>query len=207
MTRFVDLSGRVFGKLTVVDFYGKGSRGKSIWNCLCGCGNKTTASTGHLTSGHRVSCGCGRSESNISHGMTHTRTYEIWCGMKKRCENENSSEYFRYGGKGIRVCEKWQTFEGFLDDMGIAPEGMSLDRKKSDRDYCKDNCRWADAKTQTRNRSMTRFDDEDISLIRTMSLYGVGPLKISKEFGVSKSAISHIVNGRTWTDIDGRMPV
>lgn len=76
--------------------------------------------------------------------------------MHQRCRRQNQENYARYGGKGVRICARWYVFENFLADMGERPEGTTLDRKESSGDYTPDNCRWSDAKTQSRNRSYAR---------------------------------------------------
>lgn len=87
-----------------------------------------------------------------THGKTGTRVYQIWYGMKQRCHYVKHIEYHRYGAKGIRVCDEWHGFESFYKDMGDPPDGMTLDRIDGNKDYCKDNCRWATTKEQSRNR-------------------------------------------------------
>lgn len=88
----------------------------------------------------------------VRHGMTGTRTHNVWSGLRARCLNKNAPAYGRYGGRGIEVCERWLTFENFLEDMGVAPEGMSLDRINNDLGYELSNCRWATPHEQSVNR-------------------------------------------------------
>lgn len=84
--------------------------------------------------------------------MTRTLTYRKWCNMRNRCQNPKATKYPIYGARGIRVCERWQSFCNFLSDMGEAPAGMTLERKDNDKGYSLDNCVWASPTVQSRNR-------------------------------------------------------
>lgn len=92
----------------------------------------------------------------VTHGMSHTRIYKLWIGMRVRCQYVGAPNYRFYGARGIAVCERWASFANFYSDMGDPPPGMSLDRIDSARDYSPDNCRWATDAQQARNRSNNR---------------------------------------------------
>lgn len=152
----VDLSGKRFGRLVVINY-----NGKYKWLCLCDCTNYSLGSSSSLNSGDKKSCGCLQkellSDRSIKHNMRHTTEYEIWAGMKKRCYNPKCKRYTGYGGRGIKVCDRWldkaRGFQNFLEDMGMRPEGKSLDRfPNNDGDYSKENCRWATNEEQARNK-------------------------------------------------------
>jgi hypothetical protein len=85
-------------------------------------------------------------------GIKQSPTYISWCSMKQRCLDPNRKDYHYYGGRGIKVCERWHKFENFLKDMGERPEGKTLDRKNNDGNYIPDNCQWATSKEQCNNR-------------------------------------------------------
>ncbi len=89
---------------------------------------------------------------NITHGMKYTREYQIWSGMKKRCLSTKAVNYSQYGGRGIYVCEKWMSFEGFFEDMGYS-NGLCLDRIDNNKGYDLSNCRWVTHKENNRNKS------------------------------------------------------
>ncbi len=155
MGLFIDLTGQRFGRLHSLSLAGKNKHGQLMWHCQCDCGESCVSLGFVMRKGEKQSCGCLQREAtasvNLSHGMAGTPIYAIYRSMMQRCYDQNSTAYDRYGARGINVCEKWQTFEGFYEDMGDKPDGMSLERKDNDGDYCPENVVWATAKQQANN--------------------------------------------------------
>lgn len=159
MGKFNDLTGQRFGRLTVMKSAGKSSDRQYKWLCQCDCGKVIEVKSGNLHSGNTKSCGCLRKEQpavlNATHGESKTRLYHIWCAMKDRCTNPHCSNYVRYGGRGITICDEWRNnYEPFRDwamSHGYR-SNLSIDRIDNDKGYCPENCRWATLVEQARNK-------------------------------------------------------
>lgn len=158
--RFQDLVGTRFTRLVVTELI---SMKPTIWLCRCDCGADTAVGARHLKSGVTQSCGCLHREimvaRNSSHGLCELPEYSIWLGMRNRCNNPNEIGWKNYGGRGISVCERWNSFENFLADMGNRPSSShSIDRfPNPNGNYEPSNCRWATDKDQARNTRRNRM--------------------------------------------------
>jgi hypothetical protein len=149
-----------FNKWTVIDEVEK-QGGCRAFECLCDCGESGIVRLYGLRSGKSGGCGCIQREKATKHGHAKvsavSRTWNVWSGMKSRCRCKTHKQYEDYGGRGIKVCDRWDVFSNFLADMGKCPTGRSIDRIDNNGNYEPSNCRWATPKQQARNKRNNRL--------------------------------------------------
>jgi hypothetical protein len=160
--KFNDLTGKKFGRLTVIERMPNNANNKVVWRCKCDCGNEAVVIGSRLYTGKTVSCGCVKSEKtterNTKHGYCGTRLYATRMNMISRCTNEKNRDYADYGGRGISVCDEWLN-----KDTGVAAfvewalangyqDGLTIDRIDVNGNYEPNNCRWVTMEKQSHNR-------------------------------------------------------
>ena len=197
----IDITGKKFGRLLVINPDHKNNRGLWFWKCHCDCGNEAIVSGDKLRRGVTKSCGCLQKEHRTigfhkTHGMTSTRLYYEWSNMRSRCLYPKNSMYKRYGGRGIKLCEEWLSFEAFRDwalSSGYSDE-LTLERRDVDGDYCPQNCCWIPLKSQYLNRSDSHF------------VTAFGETKTIKEWsdssGIKYDTIERRINRYGWSAED-----
>jgi len=180
-----DYTGQKFGRLTAIALVYRDKKNNHLWAFKCDCGATANKRIKSVREGHTSSCGCLQKEAlvhrNTRHGLIAQMRpeYRSWRDMRARCNNPNNSDYANYGGRRISVCERWNDFAKFVEDMGPRTVGMTLDRIDPNGNYEPANCRWADAKTQANNK-------------RTNRIVGGKTLQqISDECGVGRATVAY----------------
>lgn len=162
MSSFKDLTNQTFGRLKVIERFGYDKNKRITWLCECQCEQKNLVVVlgKDLVAGNRKSCGC-LNKTRIRHGESKTKLYEIWKSMKKRIRNKNCDFYKDYGGRGIEICDEWFVYENFRNwafENGYK-EGLSIERKDVNGDYCPENCCWITKEEQADNKRNTIWID------------------------------------------------
>lgn len=182
--KYKDLTGKHFGYWTVISKADTNNNG-AFWHCKCNCGTEKIIKATALLSGQTLSCGCFNREVshlNAKHGMSKTRVYNIWQGMKDRCYNPHNKKYRIYGGKGIKVCDEWQGEHGFehFYEWAISngyKDNLTIDRyPNKDGNYCPKNCRWATYREQANNLSsnhLVTYQGESHTLAEWSRITGI----------------------------------
>lgn len=184
MSKFIDLEGNKYNRLTVLKRDKNNKNNEAMWECKCECGNTKIVSSRNLKDGRVKSCGCLKEE--VSHKTNYKtlrydniRMYDIWKSMKERCLNPNNFEYRSYGGRGITVCDEWQkNFSNFYNwaiKNGYS-SSLTIDRINVNGNYEPSNCRWATHKQQARNKRNNHFityNGETKTLIEWSEIFSI----------------------------------
>lgn len=182
MSKFIDLTGQKFERLTVIKWIRKNKQSRYKWLCRCDCGQEVVVLGYNLRNGHTKSCGCLNKEKITKHGLSGIPMYHVWEQIIQRCTNPNCKEYKNYGGRGITVCERWLKFENFNKDMGKSwKSGLTIERTKNEEGYYKENCEWVTSKINSRNKRNNRLLTHN-GVIQCVTAW-------SEETGINKSTI------------------
>lgn len=189
-----DLTGRRFHKLVALELVREEQRGKyryRFWRCRCDCGNERITAQRYLTDGGAKSCGCIIGKHKRTHGGTGTTEFRIWDSMRRRCSDPTHPSFKDYGGRGIAVCERWQDFAAFREDMGPRPSpDHQIERQNNDGNYEPGNCVWATRVEQANNRRSSRrltLNGETLTMAQWERRLGMRPGSICRRLSMGWS--------------------
>lgn len=177
---------RHFNRWTIINANMPSDKKNKYVLCECDCGNIRLVQYLAIKSGASKSCGCLRGELQTKHDLSHSRFYHIWANMKQRCNNEKHIAYYKYGGRGIKVCKGWSVFNNFKKDMyrsylkhiaEFGEKNTSIDRINNNGNYRPKNCKWSTMKEQNNN---TR---------KTVIINGLGTEALANKFGIKRNSI------------------
>jgi hypothetical protein len=200
MSKFVDLTGMKFGRLTVLRQSGyckNGKKKQSQWECICDCGKIVNKPVSSIKQGKTKSCGCLFGDvmkaTFVKHGETGTRLYEIWSHMRRRCLRPSDPAYKNYGGRGIAACKEWDDYTVFREwalSHGYA-DNLTIDRKDNDGNYEPSNCKWSTMKEQSNNRRSNHL----------LTLGGITKNinQWSESIGIGRTVIKGRINNYGWS--------
>lgn len=204
-SRFNDLVGQKFNKLTVVEYYGKSNK-HIRWKCICDCGNLHIVLGYNLKNGAVKSCGClGRDNLNRTiHGLANTRLFHIWQNMKARCSNPKEKSYKNYGGRGISICKSWLNdntkFFTWAMQNGYK-EYLTIERIDNNKNYTPSNCTWIPQSMQTANRRVS-LGVKKAREIKILLKEGVSVKELAKRYSVHYTTIGYIQRGKAYSYIN-----
>ena len=190
MPEKIDMTGRVIGRLLVIEECGRNARGEVLWRCRCECGNEVIVLGSNLRNEHTTSCGCYQlervAEANTTHGLHKTRLYRRWVDMLRRAgvyKGASEKEKHFYQDRGITVCDEWLIFENFRDwaiSHGYSDD-LEIDRRDNDKGYCPENCWWVSRRENVNNRRNTIRLEDGTSLAMFCSRVGIETTKNGKQ--------------------------
>lgn len=188
MSRYKDITGQRFGKLTALSRI-PNTKGRTKWLCKCECGNFKEVILSHLLNGHTKSCGClYKGGNNTTHEKRNTKLYRVWANMKQRCYNKNNPNYKDYGQRGIAVCDEWLTnFQAFYNWAMINgyDDTLTIDRINVNGNYTPDNCSWVDRKQQANNRRsniVIKFDKYNYNISQWADILNLSQLTLTSRY-------------------------
>lgn len=184
MSRGINEAGNIYSRLTVIKEAGR-DRGRILWSCKCKCGKKCKVLGVRLRNGWTKSCGCLQIEAvkkNATHGASKTKEFRTWCSIRRRCRDFGYKDYKHYGGRGLKVCKRWENFENFLKDIGPSPSKKHcIERINNNKGYSPSNCKWAlqlDQNNNKRNSYFIKFNGQTLTAAQWARKLGISSATI-----------------------------